>query len=422
MNPSASARSSVSLPRIPGSVFLHAPGPTRLPPQVVDAMGTQPLELGDPALDTLIANCEQGLRRVFGTARSDVFMYAANGHGAWEAAISNLAAPGECVVVVGSGTFSEAWALHAEGMGVRVRRTACEEGHGADPRAVEQLLRADAAREIVAVFVVHTDTGSGVTSDMQAFRDAIDAAAHPALLVVDVVASLAAARFDMDALRVDVAIGASQKALMVPPGLSFVAVNEKALRVAQANPTPRVYWDWMRRKSELSYRKFCGTPPQNLLMGLEAALGLVFAEGLAQVVARHRHLAQAVQAAVEGWSERGDVGFHVRTPAHRSVSVTTVAVRAGIDPEALRTLARERFQVGIAGGLGALAGKIFRIGHLGDLNAPMVLGCLAGVEAAMSASGIAYGPGVERAVRVLAMPVGQAVQIAQAAQPAQDAR
>lgn len=409
MNPSAFPS------RIPGAPFLHAPGPTRLPPQVVNAMGTQPLELGDPALDTLIARCEHGLRHVFGTERSDVFMYAANGHGAWEAAISNLAAPGECVVVAGSGTFSEAWALHAEGMGVRVRRTACEDGHAADAGAVEQLLRADAARDIVAVFVVHTDTGSGVTSDMQAFRDAIDAAAHPALLVVDAVASLAAAPFDMDALRVDVAIGASQKALMVPPGLSFVAVNEKALHVARSNPTPRVYWDWLRRKSELSYRKFCGTPPQNLLMGLDAALALVFDEGLAQVIARHRHLASAVQAAVEGWSERGDVGFHVRSPAHRSVSVTTIAVRPGIDPEALRTLARERFQVGIAGGLGALAGKIFRIGHLGDLNAPMVLGCLGGVEAAMSACGIAYGPGAERAVRVLAAPVANTGHHGQAA-------
>ncbi|MFM9926284.1 aminotransferase class V-fold PLP-dependent enzyme [Variovorax sp. H27-G14] len=391
--------------RIPGTLFLHAPGPTRLPPQVVNAMGTQPLELGDPALDTLIAACESGLRRVFGTAQSDVFMYAANGHGAWEAAISNLAAPGQCVVVAGSGTFSEAWALHAEGMGVRVQRTACEEGHAADAGAVAQLLRAESAREIVAVFVVHTDTGSGVTSNLQAFRDAIDAAAHPALLVADVVASLGAAPFDMDALRVDVAIGASQKALMVPPGLSFVAVNEKALNVARNNPTPRVYWDWLRRKSELSYRKFCGTPPQNLLMGLHAALGLVFEEGLAQVIARHRLLADAVQAAVQGWSERGDVGFHVREPKSRSVSVTTIAVREGIDPEALRTLARERFQVGIAGGLGSLAGRIFRIGHLGDLNAPMVLGCLAGVEAAMHASGIAYGPGVAHAVRVLAGPL-----------------
>lgn len=401
--------SSFSL-RIPGTPFLHAPGPTRLPAQVVNAMGIQPLELGDPALDTLIADCENGLRRVFGARHSDVFMYAANGHGAWEATVCNLVAPGGCVVVAGSGTFSEAWALHAEGLGVRVLRTACEVGRAADAGAVEALLRADTAHEIAAVFAVHTDTGSGVTSDMQAFRDAIDAASHPALLVVDVVASLAAAPFDMDALRVDVAIGASQKALMVPPGLSFVAVNEKAMRVAEANRTPRVYWDWLRRRSDLSYRKFCGTPPQSLLMGLKAALDLVFEEGLAQVIARHRRLAAAVQAAVEGWSERGDVAFHVRDAKSRSVSVTTIAVREGIDPEALRTLARERFQVGIAGGLGNLAGRIFRIGHLGDLNAPMVLGCLAGMEAAMSASGIAYGPGVERAVRVLSAPAGANVQ------------
>ncbi|PCE24126.1 hypothetical protein BWP39_31055 [Paraburkholderia acidicola] len=395
------ALTSSSAPRIPGTFFLHSPGPVRLPQQVANALGTQPFELGDPALDELIARCESGLKRVFGTSQSDVFLYAANGHGAWEAAICNLVSPGECVAVAGSGAFSEAWALYAEELGVQVRRTACEIGHAADPAAVGQLLRADTAHEIVAVFVVHTDTGAGVTNNLQAFRNEIDAASHPALLVVDAVASLAAEAFDMDTWGVDVAIGASQKALMISPGLSFMAVSEKAMRVAEANKTPRVYWDWLRRRSDLSYRKFCGTPPQNLLMGLDVALALIFEEGLPNVLARHRLLASAVQAAVEGWSERGDVGFFVREPHARSVSVTAIEVRPGVDPEKLRTIARERFQVGIAGGVGALVGRTFRIGHLGDLNAPMVLGCLAGIEAAMSISGIAYGPGLEHAVRLL---------------------
>lgn len=391
--------------RLPGAPFLHAPGPTRLPPPVAQALASQPLELGDPALDDLIADCERGLAQLFGSpADAELFVYAANGHGAWEAAITNLVAPGQCVLVAGSGPFSEAWAVHAEGLGVRVQRTPWREGHAADPGAVEDLLRADSAREVVAVFVVHTDTGSGVTQDLAAFRAAIDAASHPALLVVDVVASLAAAPFDMAALGVDVAIGAAQKALMVPPGLSFVAAGARALQVAERNPAPRFYWDWQRRRSPLNYRKFCGTAPQNLLMALQAALALVEAEGLPQVFARHRQLAQAVQAAVAGWAEGGALDFFVHDAAARSVSVTTIAVRDGVDPEALRRLARERFQIGLAGGLGTLAGRIFRIGHLGDLNAPMVLGCLAGVEAALQASGIAHGPGVPRAVQQLGAP------------------
>ena len=392
-------------PRQPGVAFLHAPGPTRLPPSVAQALGTQPMELGDPALDGLIADCEQGLARLFGAGPgTELFLYAANGHGAWEAVITNLVAPGQCVLVAGSGPFAEAWAVHAEGLGVQVQRTPWPEGHAADAGAVEELLRADRAQAVVAVFVVHTDTGSGVTNDIAAFRAAIDAAGHPALLVVDVVASLAATPFDMGALGVDVAIGAAQKALMVPPGLSFVAGGARALQVAERNPAPRFYWDWQRRRSPLNYRKFCGTAPQNLLMGLQAALALVEAEGMPNVFARHRLLAQAVQAAVAGWAEGGALDFFVRDAAVRSVSVTTIAVQRGIDPEALRRLARERFQIGLAGGLGALAGRIFRIGHLGDLNAPMMLGCLAGVEAALQASGIAHGPGVARAVQLLGAP------------------
>ena len=391
--------------RIPGTPFLHAPGPTRLPPSVANALGGQPFELGDPALDALIADCEEGLQRLFRSpAGAELFVYAANGHGAWEAAITNLVAPGQCVVVAGSGPFSDAWAVHAEGLGVQVQRTPWRTGHAADPGALEELLRADRDHAVVAVFVVHTDTGSGVTNGIAAFGAAIDAAGHPALLVVDVVASLAATPFDMGACGVDVAIGAAQKALMLPPGLSFVAAGPRALQVAERNPAPRFYWDWQRRRSPLNYRKFCGTAPQNLLMGLQAALALVEAEGLENVFARHRLLAQAVQAAVAGWAEGGALDFFVRDAAVRSVSVTTIAVREGIDPEALRRLARERFQIGLAGGLGSLAGRIFRIGHLGDLNTPMVLGCLAGVEAALQASGIAHGPGVARAVQLLGAP------------------
>lgn len=379
--------------RIPGNRFLHSPGPTHVPDEVLNAMHRQPMDHGDPRLDQVIAAIDKGIKQLLQTKDADLYMYASNGHGAWEAAIENLLAPGQMVLIPGTGHFSESWAVQTEALGRRVIRTPFREGHPIDPNAVEQALRADAKREIVAVFAVHTDTASGTTSDFGALRAAIDAAGHPALFVVDVVASLAAAPFAMDAMGVNVAVGATQKGLMSPPGMGFVAVDRRAGEVAARNPAPRYYWDWGRRKGDQSYRKFCGTPPQNLLFGVEAALALLFDEGVGAVIARHALLARAVHAAVECWSREGAVMFHCRVPAARSVSVTTIETRAGIDPEAMRTVARERFQVAIAGGLGPQSGRAFRIGHLGSLNSAMILGCLAGVEAAMHVQKIPYGRG-----------------------------
>ena len=390
-------------PRIPGRRLLHSPGPTPLPDAVLHAMSAQPMDLADPRVDANIAACEQGLRRLLHTDAADVFIYAANGHGVWEAVIANLTATGEAVLVPGTGHFSESWAVQAEALGRCVVRTPWHEGLAIDAAAVEQALRDDKAHTIKAVFAVHTDTASGVTSDIGALRGAIDAACHPALLVADVVASLGAAPFAMDALGVDVAVGASQKGLMCPPGVGFVGVNAAAFAVAERNPSPRFYWDWVLRRNDLSYRKFCGTPPQNLLLGMEAALDLIFGEGLDAVWRRHAQLAHAVHAAVEGWREGGALGFFAADAASRSVSVTTVTVAEGIDVEALRTLAREQFQVAIAGGLGPLAGRAFRIGHLGDCNPAMILGAIAGVEAALVTQGVAIGGGgTQRAVQSLA--------------------
>jgi len=389
--------------RIPGDRFLHSPGPTHIPAEVLNAMHRQPMDHGDPRLEQLIAACETGLRRLLQTDQADVFLYVSNGHGAWEATIENLLAPGQTVLIPGSGHFAEQWAIQAEETGRRVIRTPYREGYPIDANDVEQALRADGKRDIVAVFAVHTDTASGATCDLKAIRAAIEAAGHPALLVADVVASLAAAPFAMDTLGVNVAVGASQKGLMCPPGFSFVAVDARAGELAANNPARRYYWDWGRRRAEYSYRKFCGTAPQNLLFGLEAALALLEREGLAAVHERHALLARAVQAAVERWSQEGAVSLHCRVPEARSVSVTTIDVRAGIDVEALRSVARERFQVAFAGALGPQTGRAFRIGHLGDVNAAMILGCLAGVEAAMLVQGIPFGrDGVQKAVDCLA--------------------
>jgi alanine-glyoxylate transaminase/serine-glyoxylate transaminase/serine-pyruvate transaminase len=389
--------------RLPGRRFLHSPGPTPLPDAVLHAMSAQPMDLADPRVDAHIAACEDGLRRVLRTRAADVFLYAANGHAMWEAAVCNLAAPGQRLLVPGTGHFSDTWATQAVALGRTVQRTPWRPGWLIDADAVEQALRDDRAHAIQAVLAVHTDTASGVTSDLAALRRAIDAAGHPAVLVADVVASLAAAPFDMDALGVDVALGASQKGLMCPPGAGFLAVNARAFALAERNPAPRYYWDWRLRKSDLSYGKFCGTPPLNLLFGLEAALGLIFQEGLDNVWQRHAVLAGAVHAAVAGWRTGGRLDFFAQDAASRSVSVTTVTVAGEVDIDGLRAVARDRFQVAMAGGLGTLTGRGFRIGHLGDCNPAMVLGALGGIEAALVSQGIDVGEGgTRRAVLHLA--------------------
>ncbi len=389
--------------RIPGNRLLHSPGPTHVPEVVQNALRRQPMDLGDPRLDETIAACEAGLKRLLGTRDADVFVYAANGHGAWEATVANLLAIGQKVLIAGTGHFSESWAIQTEAMGVEVLRTPYVEGYTIDMAAVEAVLRADTGHEIVALFVVHTDTASGTTNELAGFRRLLDELAHPALYVVDVVATLGAVAFDMDALGANVVVGASQKALMCPPGLGFCAVDAKAFALSERNSAPRFYWDWRKRKSELAYRKFCGTPPQTMLFGLEAALGLIFLEGVDAVFARHRSLANATQAAVAAWSEGGAMQFLCKIPEARSVSVSSVLVSPGINTDELRHIAREQFQVAIAGGLGPFAGRMFRIGHLGDLNPAMLLGCLAGVEGALTVMGVPIGhEGLHRAVEVLA--------------------
>ncbi len=389
--------------RIPGRRLLHSPGPSPVPDDVLHAMSRQPMDLADPRVMRTITACEHGLKRLLGTVSAEVFFYISNGHGVWEAVIENLLPPGGVALVPGTGHFSESWALQAEALGRQVRRTAWHEGHAIDLGAVTQALMQDRARDIVAVFAVHTDTASGVTNDLAALRQAMDASGHPALLVVDAVASLGVEPLHMDALRANVVLGASQKGLMCPPGLGLVAVDAQALAVSQRNPAPRFYWDWERRRGPMSYEKFCGTPPLNLMAGLEVALGLMFREGLPQMWARHALLARAVHAAVEGWREGGAVDFFCIDPARRSAAVTAITVAPGHDVDALRTAAREQFQVAIAGGLGPLFGRAFRIGHLGDQNAPGVLGALAGVEAALCAQGVPVGQGgMQRAINVIA--------------------
>ena len=386
----------------PGVRFLNSPGPTFIPKPVLDAMSNQPMDTSDPRGEDAIRACEHGIRTLLNAKSADVFLYGSNGHGAWEAANVNIASQGQSVLVAGTGHFSESWAVMAEGVGINVIRTPYHVGLPLDHEAIEQALRADTKHEIVAVFAVHTDTASSTTNDMAAVRRVIDAVNHPALFVVDVVASFMTTPFSMDAVGANVVVGATQKGLMTAPGLAFCAVDERAMKVAEKNPMPRFYWDWVKRKSTMGYGKFCGTPPQNLILGLEASLSLIEQEGVANVFARHQRLSKAVHAAVTCWSQAGTMDFVCQVPETRSTAVTAIQVSPGIDPEAIRKVARSEFNVALAGGLGLFAGKVFRIGHLGSLNEPMILGCLAGTEATFNKMGIKFtAGGVNAAIEAL---------------------
>lgn len=373
-----------------GHQFLHTPGPTPIPECVLNAMHRQPLDLSDPVLVAEVDACFAGLKSVFRTS-GEVYIYAANGHGGWEAALTNLFAPNDRVLIPETGHFSMTWADHARALGVEVQTIAGDGRHAVDPAAIEAALRADGKGKISAVLVIQTDTAAGVTSDIQAVRGAIDAAGHPALLVVDAVASLGAAPFDMDGWGVDVTIAASQKALMGPPGLALVAVNQRARAVASAASRHRRYWDWEFRSAAEGYRKFCGTTPEQHIFALKAGLDLMFEEGLDRILARHKRLAGAVQAAVAAWSEAGALSFNALVPEQRSVSVTTILTPPDFPSERVREYARSHCGVALGGGLGPLSGKAFRIGHLGSMNEPTILGCLGGVELALSELGIAHG-------------------------------
>lgn len=378
------------------------PGPTPVPERILAAMHRQPIDFSGPEFVALSDRLFQDVRALFETTHP-VFLYAANGHGAWEAALANTLSPGDAVLIPEVGQFSEGWRVLAEALGVRCRTIPNDWRTPIDPAAVEAALKADAMGEIKAVLMVHTDTAASVTSDVQAVRAAIDAAGHDALFMVDVIASLGTTEYRMDAWGVDVTVAASQKGLMTPPGLALVAANDKAQAAAAAASTPRRYWDWAERLSGPHYKRFCGTAPEHLIFALDEAVRMLAEETLAGAVARHRRLAEAVRAAVAVWAEGGALAFNALRPESRADSVTTVLVPDGFDPESLRGLARERYGVSVSGGLGRMEGKAFRIGHMGDINEPMVLGGLAVIDLGLKRLGVPIGAGaLEAAVASLA--------------------
>ncbi len=374
-----------------GRAFLATPGPTNIPDRVLQAMMRPAEELSSAAIVGLTESILADLKQIFRTT-GETFIYSANGHGGWEAALTNVLSRGDRVLVLASGRFAIGWGEMARFMGAEVEVMAGSWRAAVDPAAVEARLRADAAHDIKAVLMVQIDTASGVVNDVEAVRKAIDAAGHPALYMIDGVASVGCMRFEMDAWGVDVAMSASQKGLMTSPGLAFVAANAKALAAHRTATMKTAYWDWSGRMNTLAYMKHCGTAPEHLLFGQRAALDMILEEGLEAVWRRHALLAAATHAAVAKWEEGQALTFNVPEPAQRAPSVTPILVQ-GLDTVAITDYARDICGVTLGLGIGDLSGKAFRIAHMGHVNAPMVLGALGAVEMALQALGVPHGAG-----------------------------
>jgi alanine-glyoxylate transaminase/serine-glyoxylate transaminase/serine-pyruvate transaminase len=390
-----------------GREFLAIPGPTTVPDAVLNAMHRPAQEIYTGSLVEITRSCLEDLRRIFRTA-GRTYIYAANGHGAWEAALTNTLSRGDKVLVLGTGLFAPAWGDMAAFLGVEVEVLPCGYRHPVDPAALETRLRADAGGEIRAVMVVQVDTASSVVNDIAAIRGAMDAAGHGALLMVDAIASLATMPFEMDDWGVDVAVTGAQKGLMMSPGLGFVAAGPRAQEAHQRAGLRTAYWDWTKREGEVHYQKYCGTPPEHLLFGLRQSLDMIFEEGLEAVFERHRLLAEATRRAVAVWAEAGVIDFNVVDPSARANSVTTV-LTGDIEPEAIRGYCDHTCGVVLGGGIGELSGKAVRIAHMGHVNAPAMLGTLAVVETALGALGVAHGKGgVQAAIDFLAGAVAPA--------------
>ena len=375
-----------------GREFLALPGPTTVPHEVLQAMHRPAVDIYGEELTAVTDSCLDDLRRVFRTERGRTYIYIANGHGAWEAALTNVLSRGDKVLVLESGRFAVGWGEMAEPLGIEVEVLEAESRRAVSPEALERRLRADRSAEIKAVLVVQVDTASGIVNDIPALGAAIEASGHGALFMVDVIASLGSMPFEMDDWGVDVAVAGAQKGLMMTPGLSFVAATERAL-AAHADAGLRTrYWDWTVREGELHYMKYCGTPPVHLLFGLRKSLDMLFEEGLENAFRRHALLAGATQAAVERWSEAGTLAFNVPEPAERSPTVTTILM----DEPALGRLLDWSYDVcnvSLGIGLGPLSGHAFRIAHMGHVNAPMTLGTLGAIETGLAALDIPHGKG-----------------------------
>jgi alanine-glyoxylate transaminase/serine-glyoxylate transaminase/serine-pyruvate transaminase len=371
-----------------GRHFLQIPGPTNVPDRVLRAIDAPTIDHRGPEFAVLGKTVFAGMKRVFKTEGA-VVIYPASGTGAWEAALVNTLSPGDHVLMAETGHFASLWKKLAERLGLAVEFLPGDWRHGVSPDAVEARLVADREHAIKAVCVVHNETSTGVTSSIPDVRAAIDRARHPALYMVDTISSLASIDYRHDEWGVDVTVAGSQKGLMLPPGLSFNAVSATALAAAKTARLPRSYWDWNDMIAINPSGFFPYTPATNLLYGLAAALDMLFAEGLDQVFARHDRLAEATRRAVNAWG----LEILCADPALYSSTLTGVMMPEGHDADAFRKVVLERFDMSLGQGLGKVAGKIFRIGHLGHFNELMLCATLAGVEMGLAAAGVPHRKG-----------------------------
>jgi alanine-glyoxylate transaminase / serine-glyoxylate transaminase / serine-pyruvate transaminase len=381
-----------------GRHFLQIPGPTNVPDRVLRAIAAPTIDHRGSEFSALAREVLAGLQRVMQTS-GPVVVYPSSGTGAWEASLVNTLSPGDKVLMFETGHFATLWKGIAVRLGLAVEFVPGDWRSGVDPAVVNTKLAADRDQAIKAVCVVHNETSTGVTSRIPQIREAMNLARHPALLLVDTISSLGSIEYQHQAWGVDVTVGCSQKGLMLPPGLGLNAISPKALAAAKTARCPRAYWDWAPMLQDNQTGFFPYTPATNLLYGLREAIALLEAEGLARVFARHRRHGEATRRAVQAW------GMEVlcANPAEYSPSLTAILVPEGYDADAVRKIILDRFNMSLGAGLGKLKGKVFRIGHLGDLNDLTLAGTLCGVEMGLTLAGVPCRKGgVQAALEYLA--------------------
>jgi alanine-glyoxylate transaminase / serine-glyoxylate transaminase / serine-pyruvate transaminase len=371
-----------------GRHFLQIPGPTNVPDRVLRAMNRPVIDHRGPEFAKLAGDVLDSLRAIFQTS-GPVVMYPASGTGAWEAAIVNTLSPGDRVLMFETGHFSQLWRQLAERFGIKVEYVPGTWRRGADPAEVEARLGSDPQHTFKAVMVVHNETSTGVTSRISEIRRAMNLVGHPALLIVDTISSLACVDYRHEQWEVDVTVAGSQKGLMLPPGLSFNAISEKALSASKTAKLYRSYWDWKDMLAPNRTGFFPFTPATNLIYGLQEALAMLQEEGLSNVVERHHRHAKATRAAVQAWG----LELVCEEPQEYSNSLTAAFVPEGHDADRLRNIILEKFDMSLGAGLTKLAGKVFRIGHLGSFNDLMLAGTLSGIEMGLRLAGVPHNDG-----------------------------
>jgi alanine-glyoxylate transaminase/serine-glyoxylate transaminase/serine-pyruvate transaminase len=374
--------------RLPGRHFLQIPGPTPMPDRIMRAMDMPLVDQRGPEFAKLGKRVLEGIKTIFKTAQP-VIIYTATGTGAWEAALTNTLSPGDRVLMVETGQFATLWKKMAEKLGLVPEFITTDWRIGADPAAIEARLREDKKKEIKAVCFLHNETSTGCLSPVAEIRKAIDKAGHPALLMVDTISSLASADYRHDEWGVDVSVGGAQKGLMLPPGMSFNAVSDKALAAYKTSKLTKSFWAWDEMIAMNKINLFPYTPATQMLQGLAVGIEMLHEEGLDNVFARHDRLAEATRRAIKAWG----LEIICRDPKYYSPTITAVLLPDGHDADAFRALALEQFNISYGASFGRFTGKMFRIGHLGDINDAMLLGGLAATEMALALANIPHKKG-----------------------------